>query len=291
MAVVIDYGDDWRFGYVDLVKRLANHPENVVDSRNGMTYEISDLVFQLGPDAIDIPLGVGRAPSLALAAAEAIQLCAGVGMPELTEAVSSKVAMYVRDSDGTVHGNYGERVDMQIVDVVDKLRADPNSRQAVIQIWDKYLDSEHRTPMPRDIPCTVAIGFLVRGGRLNTSVVMRSNDAWLGTPYDVFQFRQLQRTIARQVGRDVGTYTHHAISMHLYDKDLAKARALKVDPNWTCPAGLPDGLYAPRAASLPSAMVNCLVGDPDKMNASHLWYHQHLANAYKKVKDDQAALG
>ena len=282
MAVLIDYGDDWRSGYVDLVHRLADNPDGAVDSRVGFTHEITDFMFTLSPDAIDLPLGVGRKISTALAAAEAIQLCAGVAMPELTEAVAARVASFVRDKDGTVHGNYGGRVDMQIIDVVDKLRADPMSRQAIIQIWDAGLDSQYRDPMPRDIPCTIAIGLLIRGGALQMSVTMRSNDAWLGTPYDVFQFRQLQRTIARQLGRPIGQYVHHAYSMHLYDKDLGAARGLSVDAAWQPNGPFPDGLYAARAAALPSAMLSCLVGK-NLDSESHEWYHARLGEAYARL--------
>lgn len=282
MAFLIDYGDDWRAGYVDLVQRLVKHPERAVDSRVGFTHEITDYVFTLSPEAIDLPLGVGRKINTALAAAEAIQLCAGVAMPDLTEAVAAKVAKFVRDKDGTVHGNYGGRVDAQIIDVVDKLRADPKSRQAIIQIWDAGLDSQYRDPMPKDIPCTISIGFLVRDGGLQMSVTMRSNDAWLGTPYDVFQFRQLQRTIARQLGRPIGQYVHHAYSMHVYDRDLGAAKQLRVDPAWQPSGELPEGLYAPRAAALPSAMISCLVGK-DLTFPSHEWYHARLGEAYARI--------
>lgn len=282
MAYLIDYGDDWRGGYVDLVQRIISRPEYVIDSRAGFTHEITDYTFTLSPNAIDLPLGVGRKVNTALAAAEAIQLCAGVAMPELTEAVAAKVAQYVRDKDGTVHGNYGGRVDYQIADVVDKLRADPKSRQAIIQIWDAGLDSKYRDPMPKDIPCTLSIGFLVRDGALQMSVTMRSNDAWLGTPYDVFQFRQLQRTIARQLGRPIGRYTHHAISMHVYDRDLGAAKQLAVKPDADVQDWLPDGLYANRAHALPTAMIECLVGKNLDWPA-HEWYHARLGEAYARI--------
>ena len=195
MAYMIDYEDDWREGYVDLVQKVAR-AGRVRTSRVGVTMEIRDYMFTLAPEALDLPLGVGRKLHTPLAAAEAIQLCAGVGMPRLTEAAAKDVASFVRDPDGTVHGNYGERVDMQIVDVVDKLKAAPDSRQAVIQIWDKNLDGQFRDPMPRDIPCTLTITFGITGDAMLTmSVSMRSSDVWLGIPYDVFQFRQLQRCL------------------------------------------------------------------------------------------------
>jgi thymidylate synthase len=49
---------------------------------------------------------------------------------------------------------------------------------------------------------------------------MRSNDIWLGVPYDYFVFTSLQTKMAMELGVDVGEYTHFAGSLHLYKRDL-----------------------------------------------------------------------
>lgn len=282
MAFMIDYGDDWRLGYVDACSRML-HWGHVRESRIGTVYEIRDFMFTLSPNALDLPLGVNRKAPLKLAAAEAIQLCGGHGLPELTEAVSSKIAEYVRDSDGTVHGNYGARIGCQIIDVVNKLQADPNSRQAVIQIWEWQKDSQHRVPMPKDIPCTLVLTFGTDiDGRVTLSVVMRSNDVWLGLPFDVFQFRQLQRTVANCLDRQIGEYCHHAVSMHAYDKNTAQIRGLFVDETWRDSAPLPDGLFPRQAADLRRTMFSILTGEPQK-NASNAWYQEQLMEAYESM--------
>jgi thymidylate synthase len=285
MAFMIDYGDDWRSGYFDLVTRVR---ENGVtkDSRVGFTREIRDFMFTLSPTAIDLPLGVGRKVNTALAAAEAIQLCAGYGMPDLTEAVSKQVGNYVRDANGVVHGNYGTRVDTQIRDVVDKLRAHHRDRQAVVQIWDKTLDSQHRVPMPKDIPCTLTIVFgCDENGDVTMSVTMRSSDVWLGIPYDVFQFRQLHRTVARLLGRYPGEYCHHSVSMHLYDQDLARSRELAIEDDWEQSGEMPIGLWSPGAQMLRNTMLRVLEGKSNEYD-SHAWYHTRLGTAYLMTQAD-----
>jgi hypothetical protein len=55
---------------------------------------------------------------------------------------------------------------------------------------------------------------------------MRSNDAWYGLSYDVFMFTTLQRTIADVLGIEAGPYTHHAYSLHVYERDLSAIDAL-----------------------------------------------------------------
>jgi hypothetical protein len=283
MAYMTDYGDDWRSGYMSVVRRVERFYDTLTASRAGDVREIDDFVFTLAPGAIDLPLGVGRKINTNLAAAEALQLCAGVELPRLTEAVAAQVAGYVREDDGTVHGNYGGRVSLQIADVVNKLDADPTSRQAVIQIWNKNLDSEYRQPMPKDIPCTIALTFRVRDELLLLSVVMRSSDVWLGMPFDVFQFRQLQRTVAHLLGYDIGEYCHHSISMHLYEKDLERARSLTFDDEWKLADPLPEGIFATTALALPSTAFSILNGVNLK-SRSHQWYHTRLGAAWKQVE-------
>jgi len=52
---------------------------------------------------------------------------------------------------------------------------------------------------------------------------MRSNDAFLGLPHDVFSFTMLQEVIARTVDVELGTYKHAVGSLHLYETNTEKA--------------------------------------------------------------------
>ncbi len=59
---------------------------------------------------------------------------------------------------------------------------------------------------------------------------MRSNDAWLGLPYDLMQFGMLQCAISQALGLPVGVQTHSAGSMHLYKRNFPKALLVR-EPN------------------------------------------------------------
>lgn len=99
------------------------------------------------------------------------------------------------------------------------LKKDPNSRQCVITMWDsKDLMSAHDKTY-NDVPCTLTMQFIVRDGKLNAIVNMRSNDLWLGLPYDVFCFTTIQRIMADALGLDYGWYTHNVGSFHVYEKN------------------------------------------------------------------------
>lgn len=97
------------------------------------------------------------------------------------------------------------------------IRKDPNTRQAVIHIKDA---SDIPT---KDTPCTVYLQFFLRNNKLNLSVHMRSNDIWMGVPYDMFSFCFLQVKMAMELGVEVGTYTHYAGSLHMYQRDYSAA--------------------------------------------------------------------
>ncbi|GAB2917087.1 thymidylate synthase [Rheinheimera gaetbuli] len=131
------------------------------------------------------------------------------------------------EADNRIHGGYGPRLSKmhgefdQIEQVITMLRNKPTSRQAVIQLFDAYDISQ---PF-KDIPCTLSLQFLIRNGKLDMFVMMRSNDAYRGLPHDVFVFTMLQEIIARKLDIELGTYTHFVTSMHLYkDDSIVKAR-------------------------------------------------------------------
>jgi thymidylate synthase len=53
---------------------------------------------------------------------------------------------------------------------------------------------------------------------------IRSNDAYLGLPHDIFCFTMLQEVVARTLGVELGSYRHFVGSLHLYDQDRAEAQ-------------------------------------------------------------------
>lgn len=136
----------------------------------------------------------------------------------------SKVWEKLSDDGETNNSAYGWRILSkfgfdQWEYVKELIRKDPNTRQAVIHIKDA---DNHVT---KDTPCTVYLQFLLRNGKLNLSVHMRSNDIWMGVPYDMFSFCFLQVKMAMELGVEVGQYTHYAGSLHLYERDYKKALA------------------------------------------------------------------
>lgn len=166
-----------------------------------------------------MPIGQGRGLNPAIGAVEAIQLIAGQSYPELVLKVAPQFEKYL--DRGAFHGAYGTRIGYQVQAVIGKLRQDSSTRQAVITLWDPWLDNLHGM---KDYPCTTALRFSINDNKLDLDVLMRSNDVWLGLPHDVFQFTQLQYTVATSLHLVPGDYRHTAWSLHLYESNFEAAK-------------------------------------------------------------------
>jgi thymidylate synthase len=73
---------------------------------------------------------------------------------------------------------------------------------------------------------------MIRDGLINCHVYMRSSDAWMGVPYDWFNFSMMTRFVAYNyyllTGTSLGFDTLHftAASAHLYENHYAEARKM-----------------------------------------------------------------
>jgi thymidylate synthase len=112
---------------------------------------------------------------------------------------------------GYFDGNYAQRFNYWLEHVYGLLKKDPDSRQAVVSIYDPT--ARHQS---KDIPCTLTLQFFIRDGKLILMVNMRSNDLLWGTPYDVNGFAFLQEVMASWLGIEIGEYIHTNGSTHIY---------------------------------------------------------------------------
>jgi thymidylate synthase len=129
------------------------------------------------------------------------------------------------DDGKTIFGGYGPRLFFnrridQVSNVLHLLAKPGDTRRAVIQLFNAEDLVEHH----KDIPCTCTLQFLRRGGQLHMVTYMRSNDAFIGLPHDIFAFTMLQEMLARKLGIEIGTYSHAVGSLHLYDRNEVQAR-------------------------------------------------------------------
>ena len=144
----------------------------------------------------------------------------------------SKAISNFSDDGIWFRGSYGPPVLEQLQYVVNTLVDDPESRQAVLSIW------RPRPGPSRDVPCTVSMQFMIRRDLLHCLVNMRSSDAWLGWPYDQFNFSCISAVVAAAYSKcrghrpalQLGTLVTTMGSSHLYSRDQLNAEACSIHP-------------------------------------------------------------
>jgi thymidylate synthase len=159
------------------------------------------------------------------------------------EQIAYYIPVYRDDAeDGRINGAYGPRIFAmrgkhdQWDNVAALLKERSSSRKAVIQLFN----AEDVASGKKEIPCTCDFQFMIRAERLNMIVHMRSNDAFLGLPHDVFAFTMMQEMLARKLGVELGEYVHMVGSLHLYEENERDARQY-IDEGWqpTLTAAMP----------------------------------------------------
>lgn len=126
------------------------------------------------------------------------------------------------DDGEIVNSNYGHKIHKyygfdQMEYVKECLKKDNFSRQAVVQIRPAEDYIKYPT---KDMPCTLTLQFILRNNKLHLTTNMRSNDIWMGFPYDCLTFCSLLIKTAMELDVEVGTYTHIAGSLHLYERNF-----------------------------------------------------------------------
>ncbi|MET0399166.1 MAG: thymidylate synthase [Longimicrobiaceae bacterium] len=205
-------------------------PAHRQDGRGGETLEVMHAVL-----AISEPRQrwiYSRVPALnpAFALVEVIWILAGRRDLALPAHWNPRLPKY-SGAAAEQEGAYGYRLRSHFgLDQLDRvyrvLDSAPNTRQAVLQIWDPVTDLPSPDGAPRrpDIPCNVSAFPKVRGGRLEWLQILRSNDVFRGLPYNIVQFTSLQEVLAGWLGVEMGEYVHVSDSLHAYAADVAVVR-------------------------------------------------------------------
>ena len=205
------------------------------DSRAGSTNEILHAVI-----SVEDPRQrwvISRKPPLniAFALAEVVWIMTGRSDLEFLRYWNNQLVDYVGPGL-SLHGSYGYRLRKQqgidqMMRVYETLLHNPDSRQAVLQIWDSKLDlpQENGTPSSSDIPCNVLAMLKVRDDKLEWAQVIRSNDLFRGVPYNFVQFTTLQEIMSGWLGVECGSYVQFSDSLHVYERDMDDVRSSIAD--------------------------------------------------------------
>lgn len=204
---------------------VLNQGEEIAP-RGMKTYEVLNATIEV-IKPWNIPLTLeNRTLNQKIGALECLQLVGQISIPEV---MTETVKTFERFLDhGIFHGAYGPRIHGNLAKIVELLKKDPDSRQAILTIFNSDKDLNVNV---KDVPCTLTLQYFIRNNMLHARTSMRSNDLYLGLPYDFVQFIGLQGAIAKALDIEMGTYTHTVGSLHIYEQHLREAEFIKATKN------------------------------------------------------------
>lgn len=119
----------------------------------------------------------------------------------------------------------------QILALVEGLKNNPDSRRHIINGWNvALLPDEKQKPWENAAagrmalpPCHVLYQFYVASGKLSASLYIRSNDLFLGNPYNTASLAFLTHMLAQQCDLDVGEIVLSIGDAHIYSNHFEQA--------------------------------------------------------------------
>lgn len=235
--------DSMPVAYRETLRHIHDYG-HYVSPRGMRTKELIGHSFTLTDPIYNIVTQATRKINHSFMAAEFLWMITGSNDARLLVPYNKQMAQYAfqaPDLSGPLYlqGAYGPKLIDQLPYILETLGTDRDSRQALLTIW------RERPGPSKDIPCTCLMQFFIRNGLLDMIVYMRSNDAWLGLPYDVFNFTMIQHYVASLLEVDLGWYHHHTGSLHLYEQHWEKSRLLLDEDLIFNPVMQTDRLTAP----------------------------------------------
>ncbi|HEY9577406.1 MAG TPA: thymidylate synthase, partial [Pseudobacillus sp.] len=111
-------------------------------------------------------------------------------------------------------GADGEVYD-QIQYIIDEIKRNPDSRRLLCNAWSASELKNQQLP-----PCHYAFQFYVVDGKLNCMFNMRSNDVFLGLPFNIASYALLTHLIAHECGLGVGELIYTGADVHIYSNHI-----------------------------------------------------------------------
>lgn len=199
----------------------------VVDSRVGRTREMMHSTILLVRPCEREIVHPDRRALYPAQIAETMWVLAGRNDVEWLGRYLPRAAEF--SDDGKVwRGGYGPRLRGPadpLLDVIDLLKEDPDTRRAVINIYDNLEDLGTDS---KDIPCNTLLHFIRNGsGGLDLAVMVRSNDLmWGWSGINAFEWSAVLEIVAHYAGMEPGQLVFHQSSLHLYERSWAKAERI-----------------------------------------------------------------
>jgi thymidylate synthase len=116
----------------------------------------------------------------------------------------------------------------QIVDVIEALKSNPNSRRMLVTAWnpgvlpntDKSFEENVANGKAALPPCHAFFQFYVHNNKLSCQLYQRSADIFLGVPFNIASYALLTEMIAHVCGYESGEFIHTFGDAHIYNNHI-----------------------------------------------------------------------
>lgn len=212
-----------------------------VDVRGRTTVELLNVTTYLEKPTDPCILIKARRWNPWLAMSEGLWILAGRNDVAALKPYNGAITEF-SDDGVRLYGAYGKRMYPQIDRMIQRLKADPSDRRAVLQIWNQLGHTNEGwtdlTTDSKDPPCNDMVMFKLRKDKLHMTVINRSNDIHWGLyAVNLPTFQILQQYVAARLGVAVGSQTHFSNSLHFYTDDK---RAKLITQNMTAEGVKPE---------------------------------------------------
>src|SRR4051812_6954788 len=112
----------------------------------------------------------------------------------------------------------GGHVD-QIAKVIEAIRTNPDSRRHIVSAWNVADVDSMALP-----PCHTMFQFYVADGKLSCQLYQRSDDIFLGVPFNIASYALLTMMVAQICDLEPGDFVHTLGDAHLYSNHVEQAK-------------------------------------------------------------------
>ena len=142
---------------------------------------------------------------------------------------------------GPVYGrqwrNFNNEGVDQLVNLIDQIKTNPNSRRLIISAWNPCEVDKMALP-----PCHSFMQFYVINGKLSCQLYQRSADIFLGVPFNIASYSLFTMMIAQVCGLKPGEFIHTMGDAHIYTNHVEQIKLqlsrepkplpkMKINPN------------------------------------------------------------
>lgn len=121
--------------------------------------------------------------------------------------------------NGVFSYSYTERWQAQLPYIIRELKERPNTRQAILTMYDRHEDMLNWGGYDR-VPCSVSYQFMLREDKLVCIYNQRSCDFVKFFGADVYFTVKLMQFIASRIDKEPGQFIHFLGSLHAFAGDL-----------------------------------------------------------------------